>query len=321
MQKFVKSSLIEFLNQEPTSEFQRYWDGNNEEFWEFFSDLYLTTDFCNDWKTTFMNFLSQNFKCVKIFLNTVDTAHIYISTETSFADIKRYALQQISMTEEEFSNAPSHSLKYIIDDMFNWADEDTSYISIHLNKSAINFLKTKMQPFIKSSLIEFINQKPTSEFQRYWDGNDEEFWEFFSDLYLTAEFCDDWKTTFMNSINQYFKCVKILVNSVDSAYIYIAEYTSTSDTIRYALQQISMPEEDLKDLECVIDNLTDWTAEDGSYISITSGEHCQDLDNLKPEIYIEGKEYSDLEEFSEKREDFNIKPDFSWTNLMGIVTN
>ena len=138
MAKYIKEDLLEFLNQEYSEEFQKYWDGQDQEFWLLVVNTYLSDHVEQDeadWKAFFLAQISQQFKKVNVSVNRRAFAYIYISMETSQNQILRYACQQIPITVEDFLKDPNvgFSLKNV--DLIHW-DTDESSISMKFGDKA-----------------------------------------------------------------------------------------------------------------------------------------------------------------------------------------
>lgn len=136
-----------------------------------------------------------------------------------------------------------------------------------------------MQSYIKSSLIEFCNQRPEEDFQKLWESSTNEFWQLIADTYIAVEPDDeteDMQKFVMEQLQTSFKKVKVSLNGKSYAYIYIFPDTSRDDIIRYACQQFLMTVEEFESQEnrkfrYNIDNMIDWTIEDNSFITMKYG--------------------------------------------------
>lgn len=130
-QKYKKDSLIEFLNQEPTDDFQALWDGKDEEFWMFVAETYLGAEYEEgDIREFVMDEIKSCFKVVGITVNGKPQMQIYIYPNTSPVNVKRYACQQLLMTVEEFSQQVNSKIRYVIDNMIDWTAPDKSFVSL-----------------------------------------------------------------------------------------------------------------------------------------------------------------------------------------------
>lgn len=140
MNKYIKPSLEEFINQYSTEKFQKYWDGNNKEFWKLVATSYLPvneekTEEQEDDKTRVMNYIVQNFKKIKVTANRKHEGDIYILI-TGLSRIVEYVCNLISKTKEEMERDPNFNLKVTIECFYPWAAADKSGISMKYGDKA-----------------------------------------------------------------------------------------------------------------------------------------------------------------------------------------
>lgn len=143
MENFLPKTFIEFLNQTCSEDFQKYWEGTDEEFWALVAKTYnLGKSKSKASKEQVMSNVTKNYKRVTVKINRRHVNDIYILPDTNSMDIFRYACQQIPMTTEDFWLEKNSDFKTNIGGFDKWTQDDSSFVALKFGE--------KMSPKVKS---------------------------------------------------------------------------------------------------------------------------------------------------------------------------